>query len=43
MSAAPAGIPGAYANPDVTWDDIVPGSYDPAERLKMDEEHIMRP
>lgn len=40
-NAAPACIPGAYANPDVTWDDIVPGSYDPAERLKvMDAERL---
>jgi predicted TIM-barrel fold metal-dependent hydrolase len=41
MSAAPACIPGAYADPDVTWDDIVPGSWDPAERLRvMDEEGL---
>jgi len=40
-SAAPACIPGQYANPDVTWNDIVPGSYDPAERLKvMDDEGL---
>jgi predicted TIM-barrel fold metal-dependent hydrolase len=40
-SAAPACIPGAYADPDVTWDDIIPGSYDPAERLKvMDSEGL---
>ncbi|MDG2113445.1 MAG: amidohydrolase family protein, partial [Actinomycetota bacterium] len=40
-SAAPACIPGKYADPDVSWDDIVPGSYDPAERLKvMDEEGL---
>jgi predicted TIM-barrel fold metal-dependent hydrolase len=40
-SAAPACIPGAYANPDITWDDIVPGSYDPAERIKvMDAEGL---
>ncbi|MEL7155277.1 MAG: amidohydrolase family protein [Actinomycetota bacterium] len=40
-SAAPACIPGAYGNPDVTWADIVPGSYDPAERLKvMDDEGL---
>ena len=39
-SAAPACIPGAYGT-EVTWDDIVPGSYDPAERLKvMDAERI---
>ena len=41
MSAAPACIPGAYADPNVTWDDIVPGSWDPAERLRvMDEEGL---
>lgn len=40
-SAAPACIPGKYADPDVSWNDIVPGSYDPAERLKvMDEEGL---
>ncbi|MFT7599999.1 MAG: putative TIM-barrel fold metal-dependent hydrolase [Acidimicrobiales bacterium] len=40
-TAAPACIPGAYAKPDITWDDIVPGSYDPAERLKvMDTERL---
>ena len=41
VSAAGACIPGAYANPAVTWDDIVPGSYDPANRLKvMDAERL---
>lgn len=41
MSVAPACIPGAYADPTVTWADIVPGSYDPAARLKvMDEEGL---
>ena len=40
-SAAPACIPGAYGNPDVTWADIVPGSWDPAERLQvMDAERL---
>ncbi|MGI9596378.1 MAG: amidohydrolase family protein [Acidimicrobiales bacterium] len=40
MSAAPACIPGAYGT-DVTWDDIVPGSYDPAQRLEvMDAERL---
>ena len=39
-SAAPACIPNAYGT-DVTWNDIVPGSYDPAERLKvMDAERL---
>lgn len=38
--AAQACIPNAYGT-DVTWDDIVPGSYDPAERLKvMDAEGL---
>ncbi|MGI9616927.1 MAG: amidohydrolase family protein [Acidimicrobiales bacterium] len=40
-SAAPACVPGAYARTDVTWDDIIPGSYDPAARLEvLDEERI---
>ena len=40
MSCAPASIPNAYGT-EVTWDDIVPGSYDPAERLKvMDAEGL---
>ena len=39
-SVAPACIPDAYGT-EVTWDDIVPGSYDPAERLKvMDAEGL---
>jgi predicted TIM-barrel fold metal-dependent hydrolase len=39
-SAAPACIPDAYGT-DVTWADIVPGSWDPAERLKvMDAERL---
>ena len=33
-ACAPACIPDAYGT-EVTWDDIVPGSYDPAERLKV--------
>jgi len=41
ISAAPTCIPGKYADPDVSWNDIVPGSYDPAERLKvMDQEGL---
>ncbi len=37
---APACIPHAYGT-DVTWEDIVPGSYDPAERIKvMDAEGL---
>ncbi|WP_420611248.1 amidohydrolase family protein [Candidatus Poriferisodalis sp.] len=37
---APACIPHAYGT-DVTWDDIVPGSYDPAARLSvMDDEGL---
>ncbi len=39
--AAKACIPGAYGNDEVTWDDITPGSWDPAERLNvMDAERI---
>ncbi|MCC6438146.1 MAG: amidohydrolase family protein [Acidimicrobiales bacterium] len=34
-NAAPACIPGAYGNPDASWDDILPGSHDPHERLKV--------
>ncbi|MCP5025656.1 MAG: amidohydrolase family protein [Actinomycetia bacterium] len=38
---AQACIPGAYGDNTKTWDDITPGSYDPAERLKvMDEEGL---
>lgn len=34
-------IPGAYGDATKTWDDITPGSYDPAERLNvMDEENL---
>jgi predicted TIM-barrel fold metal-dependent hydrolase len=43
--SSPAGacIPGQYANPKASWDDILPGSYDPHERLKvMDEERLDR-
>lgn len=40
-NVAPACIPGAYSRPDVTWDDILPGSWDPNERLKvMDAEGL---
>lgn len=40
MGAAAACIPGAFGT-DVTWDDIVPGSYDPAARLEvMDDERL---
>ena len=39
---APACIPHAYGT-KVTWDDIVPGSYDPAARLSvMDDEGLSR-
>jgi predicted TIM-barrel fold metal-dependent hydrolase len=41
VNVAPACVPGAFADPDVSWKDIVPGSYDPAERLKvMDAEGL---
>jgi uncharacterized protein len=40
-SAAPACIPGAYADPTITWDDILPGSWDPEARLDvMDDERL---
>lgn len=40
-NAAPACIPGAYGNPDATWDMILPGSYDPNARLEvMDAEGL---
>ena len=40
-SPAPACIPGAYRNPKASWDDILPGSFDPHERLKvMDAEGL---
>ncbi|MEC7874817.1 MAG: amidohydrolase family protein [Actinomycetota bacterium] len=40
FSPAAACIPDAYGT-DVTWDDIVPGSYDPVERIKvMDSEGL---
>jgi predicted TIM-barrel fold metal-dependent hydrolase len=40
-SPAPACVPGKYADPDVSWNDIVPGSHDPVERLKvMDDEGL---
>ena len=42
-NAAPACIPGAYGNPNVSWDDILPGSYDPKARLEvMDGEGLDR-
>jgi predicted TIM-barrel fold metal-dependent hydrolase len=42
-NAAPACIPGAYGNPNASWDDILPGGYDPHERLKvMDDERLDR-
>lgn len=38
---AQACIPGAYGDPTVTWADITPGSWNPAERLKvMDAEGL---
>jgi predicted TIM-barrel fold metal-dependent hydrolase len=41
MNAAPACIPGAYKYPDTSWDQILPGSYDPALRLEvMDAEGL---
>lgn len=40
-SPAPACIPGAYADPKASWDDILPGSYDPLARLGvMDDEGL---
>lgn len=42
-NAAPACVPGAYGNPNASWDDILPGSHDPHERLKvMDAEGLDR-
>lgn len=41
INVAPACIPGMYGNQAATWDQILPGSYDPAERLKvMDAEGL---
>lgn len=40
---APASIPGAYATPEteITWNDILPGGYDPRARIDvLDEEGI---
>ena len=34
-TVAPACVPGAYSRADITWDDILPGSWDPIERLKV--------
>lgn len=40
-NAAPACIPGAYGNPNASWDDIFPGGYDPHARLEvMDAEGL---
>ncbi|MFN0026706.1 MAG: amidohydrolase family protein [Acidimicrobiales bacterium] len=40
-NAAPACIPGAYSKANTSWDEILPGSYDPGERLKvMDQEGL---
>ena len=40
-TVAPACIPGALSNPKVTWDDILPGSWNPDERLRvMDQEGL---
>ncbi|MPY91502.1 MAG: amidohydrolase family protein [Acidimicrobiia bacterium] len=41
MNVAPACIPGMYGNQAATWDQILPGSYDPVARLEvMDEEGL---
>jgi len=41
MNAAPACIPGAYKDTGASWDQILPGSYDPARRLEvMDAEGL---
>jgi uncharacterized protein len=45
VGPSPAGacIPGQYGNPSASWDDILPGSYDPKERLRvMDAEGLDR-
>ena len=34
-TVAPACVPGAYSRADITWDDILPGTWDPDERLKV--------
>ena len=34
-NAAPACIPGAFGKPDTSWDAILPGSWDPHERLRV--------
>lgn len=42
-NAAPACIPGAYGNPQASWDEILPGSHDPVARLEvMDAEGLDR-
>jgi len=41
VNPAFACIPGQFSNPDATWSDILPGSFDPAARLAvLDEEGI---
>jgi predicted TIM-barrel fold metal-dependent hydrolase len=41
MRVAPACIPGKYGDPTASWDDILPGSYDPHARLEvMDAEGL---
>jgi uncharacterized protein len=45
FSPAPTCIPGAFSDPGtpVTWDDLLPGGYDPAARLAvLDEEGFAR-
>jgi uncharacterized protein len=45
LSPAPTCIPGAFSDPDttVTWDDLLPGGYDPIARLAvLDEEGFER-
>ena len=42
-NVAPACIPGAYGNPQASWDEILPGSHDPHARLEvMDAEGLDR-
>jgi uncharacterized protein len=41
VNPAPACIPGAYKDPNTSWAQILPGSYDPAARLAvMDDEGL---
>ncbi len=35
INVAPACIPGAYGRPETKWQEILPGSHDPHERLKV--------